>query len=174
MAVIRLQTKVAFKPTADSQLQADSIVARAGADLPKYSGTFVSQEFIHPRERSWQGHLKRISHYLLHGKEIWWTATGGGYQLLDSKNDPIAHQEGPHLRHFLSIGLKEVTSSVSVWNQVVTAKTELPTSGIVLYNENGDPVNRTQDCVDEMISGEPSQVRPTPNPKPSQAKPSED
>ena len=63
---------------------------------------------------------------------------------------------------------------MSVWNQVVTAKTELPTSGIVLYNENGDPVNRAQDYVDEMSSGEPSQVRPTPNPKPSQAKPSED
>ena len=47
---------------------------------------------------------------------------------------------------------------MSVWNQVVTAKTELPTSGIVLYNENGDPVNRAQDCVDELSSGEPSQV----------------
>ena len=70
-AVMRLTAKAAFKPTTDSQLQADSIVARACTDLPNYSGTFISEEFIQRRERSWQSHLKRISHYLLHGKEVW-------------------------------------------------------------------------------------------------------
>ena len=39
--VMRLQAKAAFKCITDSQLQADSIVARADTDLPKYSGTFV-------------------------------------------------------------------------------------------------------------------------------------
>ncbi len=155
---MRLQAKATFKPTTDSQLQADSIVSRAGADVPKYSGTFVSQKFIQRRERSWQGHLKRISHYLLHGEEIWWREVGGSYQFLDSDDDPIAHQDGPHLRHFRSVSMKEVTTrSESAWDQLVQAKIDLPTSGIVLYDESGNPVNRVRDHVDETSNGDDEQ-----------------
>ena len=50
--------------------------------------------------------------------------------------------------------MKQVTtSSQSVWDQLVRAKIELHTSGIVLYDESGNPVNRVQDGVDEMSSG---------------------
>ena len=44
------------------------------------------------------------------------------------------------------------TSSWSVWDQLVRTKIELPTSGIVLYDESGNPVNKVQDGVDEMSS----------------------
>ena len=84
--------------------------------------------------------------------------SGGGEQEAATSSltddDPIAHQEGPYLRHFRSVSMKQVTtSSQSVWDQLVRAKIELPTSGIVLYDGSGNPVNRVQDGVDEMSSG---------------------
>ena len=94
-AVMRLQAKVSFKCTPDSRLQADSIVARAAADFPNYSGTLVSHDFIKKRERSWQCHLQRISHYLIHGKGVWWREKEGGYLFLDSDEDSKVQTEGP-------------------------------------------------------------------------------
>lgn len=111
-AVLRLQAKAAFKSGVDAQQVADSIVAKAGGDVPKYSGTLISKTFIQSRERSWQTHLRRISHYLLRGKGTWWKETEAGYQFLDSDQDPPIQPEGPPLRHFRTTSLKEVTTSV--------------------------------------------------------------
>ena len=78
----------------------------------------------------------------------------GSRRQLDSDNDPIAHQEGPHIQHFRSVSMKQVTtSSQSVWDQIIQAKIELPTSGIVLYDGSGNPIIRVQDGVDEMSGG---------------------
>ena len=61
-AVLRLQAKAAFKSGVDAQQVADSIVAKADGDVTKYCGTLISKTFIQSRERSWQTHLRRISH----------------------------------------------------------------------------------------------------------------
>ena len=48
---MRLQAKAASKPTTDSQLQADSIVARAGTDLPNILGhLFLKNSFNGEKE----------------------------------------------------------------------------------------------------------------------------
>ena len=149
-AVLRIQAKAIFKQVTDAQLQADSIVAKAGKDVPKYSGTVLLREFIEHRERSWQCHLRRISHYLVHGKGVWWKETEGGYQFLDGDDDLTVHTEGPHLRHFRSVQLKEVTvHSCTVWDETLAAKVELPTSGIMLYDKNGNPHDRLHNHVEE-------------------------
>ena len=50
--------------------------------------------------------------------------------------------------------MKQVmTSSQSVWDQIMQARFELPTSGIVLYDGSGNPTIRVQDGVDEMSGG---------------------
>lgn len=107
-AVLRLQAKAASKSGIDAQQVADSIVAKAGGDVPKYSGTLISKTFILARERSWQSHLRRISHYLLHGTGKWWKETETGYQFLDSDQDPPIHPEGPHLQHFRTTSLRRL------------------------------------------------------------------
>ena len=130
---------------------ADSIVSKAGGDVPKYSGTFVSRTFIKTRERSWQSHLRRISHYLLCGKEAWWKETEEGYCFLDGDQDSPTHPEGPYLRHFRTTTLKEVaTSSRTAWDEVTEKKIELPTTGIIVYNQEGDPINRQDNSTMEI------------------------
>ena len=68
--ILRLQAKSAFRTTTDAAQAANSIVAKAGKEVPKYKGTTLPTEFLIARIRSWQSHLKRISHYLLPGKGV--------------------------------------------------------------------------------------------------------
>ena len=120
LAILRLQAKAAFKPSPDSQKIANS---------PKYLGTYVSRHFVKKREKSWEMHLRRISHYLVCWRDVWWKDTDEGYQFLDGHHDPTTHPEGPTLRHFRSVSLKEVTISFTeVWNQVLTQGITLPTT----------------------------------------------
>ena len=149
-AVLRLQAgKAAFKSGVDAQV-ADSIAAKAGGDVPKYSGTFISKTLIQSRERSWQTHLRRISHYLLHGKGTWWKETDAGYQFLDSGQDLPIQPEGPPLRHFQTTSLKEVTTSAkTVWEQVLAQDIELSTTGIIIHDQSGDPINRQDNSMED-------------------------
>ena len=78
-AILRLQAKATFRNGMDTIQQADSIVARAGANVPAYTGTVVTKGFIKNRERSWQVHLQRIAHYLIQGRETWWKQADDGY-----------------------------------------------------------------------------------------------
>jgi hypothetical protein len=141
----------------DTVQQADSIVGRAGANVPAYTGTVLTKEFIKNRERSWQAHLQRISHYLIHGRGTWWKETTEGYKFLDGDSDPKLQPSGPQLRHFRSVTLKEVnTNAVEVWDQLLRDKIELPTTGIVLYNEAGDPTQRLGESTEEADNTTPS------------------
>lgn len=149
-AVLRLQAKATFRNGMDTLQQADSIVGRAGANVPAYTGMVLTKEFIKNRERSWQAHLQRISHYLIHGRGTWWKEIEEGYKFLDGDNDPKSQPSGPQLRHFRSVTLKEVnTSALEVWDQLLQDKIELPTTGIVLYNKAGDPIERLGESTEE-------------------------
>ena len=44
--VLRLQAKATFKTVVDANHIANSIVARAGKDVPKYQGTHITAQFI--------------------------------------------------------------------------------------------------------------------------------
>ena len=63
--ILRLQAKAAFKEPANAQQLAHSIVSKASASAPKYSGTETSKSFLSSRLSSWQAHLKRLAHYIL-------------------------------------------------------------------------------------------------------------
>ena len=141
-AILRLQAKANFRNGMNTLQQADSIVGRAGANVPAYTGTVLTKEFIKSRE-SWQAHLQRI-------RGTWWKETEEGYKFLDGDSDPKSQPSGPQLRHFRSVTLKEVnTSAVKVWDQLLQDKIELPTTGIVLYNKAGDPIERLGESTEE-------------------------
>ena len=89
-------------------IQADSIVARAGANVPAYTGTVVTKELR--TERSWQVHLKGL--LIVSFKE---ERCGGSKQMmvmfLDGDSEPLTKPSGPPLRHFRNVTLEEVNKS---------------------------------------------------------------
>ena len=139
--VLRLQAKAAFIDIADATQNANRIVARSARELPMYKGTTITKEFISSRSKSWQCHLQRIAHYLVHGKGVWWEDTHNGYRFFDGSNDPTSHPEGPVLRHFRSTKLQDVFESArAIWKQILEKKLDLPTPLLQLYDNNGLPV----------------------------------
>ena len=120
------QAKASFKSVVDANHIANSIVARAGKDVPKYNGTHITTKFITSRQKSWQNHLQRVSHYLLPGKDVWWR------QRMDtfSDDDPITHLKGPCLRHHRSMSMAHI--SKSIWDEIVNKKIDIPTSVLQL------------------------------------------
>ena len=83
--ILRLQAKAAFKEPANAQQLAHSIVSKASASAPKYSGTEISKNFLSilsSRLSSWQAHLKRLAHYLAPGKGVWWEDTSSIFRFL--------------------------------------------------------------------------------------------
>ena len=140
---------------------ANSSVAWAARELPKYKGTTITSEFISSRSKSWQCHLQRIAHYLLPGKGVWWEDTHNGYWFFDGSDDPISHPEGPVLRHFRSTTLKDVSESTQqIWNVVLEKKLDLPTTRLQLYDTNGLPLSelpqdentRATDTTSELLN----------------------
>ena len=101
--VLRLQAKATFNNVIDATQGANSMVTRGAKKLPTYQGTTITREFITSRSKSWQSHLERIAHYLITGKGVWWEDTFNGYCFFDGSNNPIAHPQGPTLRHFDSL-----------------------------------------------------------------------
>ena len=89
---------------------------------------------------------------------MWWREEG--YQFLDGDDNNVAHSEGPPLRHFRSVSMKQVTrSSVTVWDQLIEAKVELPTSGILLYDERGNPTNRVKNSTEDTSGTQDENMR---------------
>ena len=141
--VLRLQAKATFKTVLDANHVANSIVAKAGKDVPKYQGIHITKEFITGRQRSCQNHLQRISHYLLPGKGVWWKETEDGYLFLDAEEDPISHSEGPHLRHHRSTSMAEVSKSTTpIWKDIIDKDIVVPIPVIQLYNDRGMPTSK--------------------------------
>ena len=46
------------------------MVAKATSNVPQYSGTYITRNFLQHRTRSWQAHLERISTYLTPGEGV--------------------------------------------------------------------------------------------------------
>ena len=83
---------------------------------------------------------------------------------MDSDQDSPSHLEGPHLRHFRTTSLKEVTTSTKIaWGQVLAKNIELPTTGIILYDQSGDPINRQDNSMEENTTTDTSTCITTEN-----------
>ena len=99
-----------FRPNqlSDAAQATNSIVAKAGKEVPKYKGTIA-------RIRSWQSHLKRISHYLLPGKRVWWKSQPLASIFLTEQMILQLIQKD---HTYDTRSLKEVTTSTkSLWEQ---------------------------------------------------------
>ena len=72
---------------------------------------------------------------------MWWEETASGFHFLDGADDPTIHPEGPHLRHYRSTSLKEVTTSTKpLWEQIVERNIDVPSPVILHYDSTGQPM----------------------------------
>ena len=139
-SILRLQAKTTFKQASDAATIADSIVSKAGASIPGYKGTIISKTFIDGRKKSWQAHMKRIGHYLIADRGIWWEETATGFHFFDGQDDPEFHSEGPPLRHFRSTPLHSVSQGIeNVWRDILQRRIDLPTTMLQHYDDAGLP-----------------------------------
>ena len=79
------------------------------ADLPKYVGSVFTPQWIKKRPFAWQAHLKRIAHFLIHGKGAWRTTSeSGDVHFHDGESHSDCHPAGPHVLHAGSSLLEDV------------------------------------------------------------------
>ncbi len=124
------------KPLAAKQ---NTIVTRVASKVPPYNGIAISKEFVAERLQSWQAHLERISTFLKHGNNIWWTENDEAYLFNDSEKDSEYHSNGPELLHFRARKLPDIEQTArKAWGEIIDQKTILPTPSIRLFDENGD------------------------------------
>ena len=109
---LRLQAKkICQQSTVKASItKQESIVSKAAKGMPKFSGTVITKEFLHRRMASWQGHMERISLYLLPGKGVWWDESTDGYNFFDSDDNPDYHPPGPKLFHFRHATLQKLAT----------------------------------------------------------------
>ncbi len=106
---------------------------KVAAKVSPYNGTSITSEFISSRSSSWQGHLERISCYL-EGEGIWWSKNDASFVFFDGDVDPDYHSEGPALKHFRSINLKDIAfHSQEAWKKIIQDKVPLPATSMHLY-----------------------------------------
>ena len=100
----------------------------------------ISKEFIDTHQKSWQVHLKRISHYLIVNKGVWWEESASHFHFFDGDDDPEFKTEGPQLRYFRSTSMKDVTSSTDgTWKQILANNLEIQTTRLQHFDELGEP-----------------------------------
>ena len=172
--ILRLQAKAAFMEPANAQELAHSIVSKASASAPKYSGTEISKNFLSSRLSSWQAHLKRLAHYLAPGKGVWWEDTTSIFRFFDGCDHLEFQPEGPHLSHFRSTTIEDVTAHAEVlWNLILQEKTAIPTTRLLLFDAsdirlNGDDVSATTHT--EQLENVSQDMPPTDYPEVEQGK----
>jgi hypothetical protein len=95
----RLQVKRESKMNPIQSLhQQNSRIGSHAEGLPKYVGTTLKLEWIKKRLYAWQAHLKRVAHYLVQGKGVWWTTSESrDVCFRDGESDVCNHPLGPLL-----------------------------------------------------------------------------
>ena len=90
---------------------------------------------------SWQGHLQRISPYLVQGEGVWWRQTEDAYEFFDADSN-IEHSITPQVQdtHFRDNGLMQIQErNTHLWETIVGTQSEtLPAPFIRTYDEQGE------------------------------------
>ena len=94
--ILRLQAKAEYRNILDEVQKSKSRVAKAGKNVPKYSGTIITQDLLQGRFKSWQANLRRMSRFLEAGKGVWGKLPDG-YHFFYGDDEPGFRQEGPTL-----------------------------------------------------------------------------
>ena len=123
-------------------------MAKEGRDILQYTSTntTVSEEFILKRMSSWQGHLKRISLYLVQGEGAWWEQTELNYEFYDSpcKDTPLPASPSLRETHFRTTTLNNIQErNVHMWDEITSNQSVgLPSPYVVLYDSQGNKTNK--------------------------------
>ena len=119
---------------------ADTIVHKAAKSLPHFQGTQIPCEFAAKYMDSWQAQLQRLSPFLVHGKQTWWTTTTTNeYLFMDGDDDSKVSEKGPWLFHFRDSNMEQVVKrQEECWRNIMEAKLELPTSTMKVYSPEGE------------------------------------
>ena len=151
----RLKVKRASKMgSIHSICDQNSRIGSRAADLPNYAGSVFPPEWIKKRPFAWQAHLKRIAHFLIHGKGAWWTTSeSGNVHFYDGESRSDCHPAGSHVLHAGSSLLEDVTvRSVKCWDDCISLGVHMPIESIRLYNGSGNliSVGPVQPLTEEM------------------------
>ena len=132
----------------------NSRIGLRAADLPEYVGSVFTPKWIKKRPFAWQAHLKRITHFLIHGKGAWWTTSElGNVHFHDGESHSDCYPAGPHVLHADSSLLEDANvRSTKCWYDCISLGVHLPIESIRLYNGSGDliSVSPVQPLTEEM------------------------
>lgn len=135
--MLRLQAKKEVGHILQSVELANSQVSRAASNLPTAGNTEFNKNFLKKRTNSWQAHLERISPFLEQGKGKWWIEDEERYTFLDGDSKTESPQL-PQLLDFRHATLQDVREwQKASWEHCLNENIQLPTTTVVLYDENG-------------------------------------
>ena len=124
-SLLRIQAKQKQGQLYTTLQSSYSTVAKEGRDILQYTSanTKVSREFILKRISSWQGHLKRISSYLVQSEGVWWEQTDSKYEFYDSPRKDAPLPVSPSLceTHFRSTTLNNIQErNLHMWDEITS------------------------------------------------------
>jgi hypothetical protein len=137
--LLRLQAKQRKGGMYDCMLAPSSKISKESQGSEDYitKSTFIETSFIEQRMASWQGHLQRISHFLLAGEGVWWRKRESGYEFMDGSK-VVNLAKSPKLLHYRDTGLLDIQQRSDIsWNKLIAQKILLPTPFVRLYDSNG-------------------------------------
>ena len=137
--LLRLQAKQKKGGMYDCMLAPSSKISKESQGSEDYitKSTFIETSFIEQRMASWQGHLQRISHFLLAGEGVWWRKRESGYEFMDGSK-VVNLAKSPKLLHSRDTGLLDIQQrSIISWKKLIAQKILLPTPFVRLYDSNG-------------------------------------
>ena len=137
--MLRLQAKQINGKISSMYQASETEVKKIAAKVPSFSGTSLTSEFITSRSSSWQGHLERISTFLVLGEGVWWEKSGSLFVFHDADTDLNFNSEGPELKHFRTATLQDIAiQSQDAWKRIVQEKISLPSTRLCIFDEYGD------------------------------------
>ncbi|CAC5356745.1 unnamed protein product [Mytilus coruscus] len=141
-AIMRITTQQQLVYKQNSFTIQDSCISKQARLLPPRPRTIFSSELIANRSVLVTSHLKRIAHFIICGKDVWWVMENGNMVFFDGPDDPQFHREGPTLHHFRSSSLKkEQTFLLNTWQLILemfeNGSLELPLNKIKVVDDDG-------------------------------------
>ena len=113
--------------------------------LPKEKNTTIPFWIIEQFRSEWQGHLKRVSDYLL---ECWWAENEEGIQFFDNEKNP---KSKIMVHHFRTCNLESEMIHLQIcWENCLKAPTCIPAKDVVGLNGKIQRVNNITFLIDTL------------------------
>ena len=136
--LLRLQAKQQVKELFKEQRSQSNKISAEARAVHTPTNTKVPLEFVSRRLDSWQLHLEEISCYLVEGEGVWWKtceSEGVTFEFLNTENS----HEDPKPQHYRAANFFQLKQQKqNAWEKIINSDTTLPTSGIELYDNDGN------------------------------------